>query len=118
MSAQPQDEYPTAVRAEVGRPQLEGASAPPSDHDFQLAPSQLLEVPSQLVEVRCECGDSNCAGEITLSLEEYEEVRVHPRRFVIKEGHEVGEAVRVVGYGTGYVVVAKYQQGPFSIGGL
>ena len=60
--------------------------------------------PYALIEVWCECGDSNCTGEITLSLEEYEEVRVHPRRFVIEEGHEVGEMVRVVGYGTGYVV--------------
>jgi hypothetical protein len=113
MSALPKHEYPTAVGAEAlaGRTQLDSPSAPPAEHGFQLAPPHL-------VEVRCECGDSDCSGEIALSLEEYQEVRVHPRRFVIKEGHEVAEAVRVVGYGTGYVVVARYQENLFSFGGL
>jgi hypothetical protein len=113
MSAQPREQYPNAVGAEVpaGTSRWEGASSRSSDHDFQLGPPQL-------VEVRCECGDSNCTGEITLSVEEYQQVRVHPRRFVIKEGHEVGEMVRVVGYGAGYVVVARYHENAFSIGGL
>jgi hypothetical protein len=34
---------------------------------------------------------------------------------LIKEGHEVADVVRVVGYGTGYVVVAKYEQDVFSV---
>jgi hypothetical protein len=65
----------------------------------------------------CECGDSNCRGEIVLSLREYEAVRQHPTRFLIKEGHEVADVVRVLGYGTGYVVVARFPDG-FSVRGL
>jgi hypothetical protein len=87
-----------------------GASARSSKHDLRLAAPQL-------VDVRCECGSSNCTGEIRLPLEEYEEARVHPRHFLIKEGHEVGERVRVAGYGAGYVVVGKYPQGEFLLPG-
>jgi hypothetical protein len=113
MTAQPRVQNPNPVGAEVptGTSGWEGASSRSSEHDRRVGPPQL-------VEVRCECGDSNCTGEITLSLEEYQEVRVHPRRFVIKEGHEVGAMVRVVGHGTGYVVVARYHEAAFSIGGL
>jgi hypothetical protein len=100
MSARQRDEYrDTAV---------DGASAHSSDHDFRVARRQF-------VEVRCECGHSNCNGEITIPLQEYEAVRLHPTRFLIKEGHEVADVVRVVGYGTGYVVVAKFEQDVFSV---
>jgi hypothetical protein len=56
--------------------------------------------------VMCECGQSNCSAEIVMSLREYEAVRRHPARFLIKEGHEVADVLRVVGYGPGYVMVA------------
>jgi hypothetical protein len=82
------------------------------DRYFHLAPPQL-------VEVLCECGHSNCTGNIVMSLQEYEAVRLHPTRFLIKEGHEVADVVRVVGYGTEYVVVAKFEADAFAaIGGL
>ena len=107
MSALPNDEYATAtVGAEVPPRRGRWADAAPTrslDHDFHRAPPQM-------VEVRCECGHSNCAGEIAMSLEEYEAVRLHPKRFLIKEGHEVSDVVRVVDYGTGYVVVAKFER--------
>ena len=53
-----------------------------------------------------------------MSLREYEAVRLHPTRFVVKEGHEVADVVRVVGYGTGYVVVARFDADAFSVRGL
>jgi hypothetical protein len=65
---------------------------------------------SDHVEVRCECGHSNCTGDIVMSLDEYEAVRLHLTRFLIKEGHEVADVVRVVDYGTGYVVVANFDR--------
>jgi hypothetical protein len=85
--------------------------SPWGDHDFHLAPPQL-------VEVMCECGRPNCNGNIVLSVKEYEAVRLHPTHFLIKEGHQVADVVRVVGYGTEYVVVAKFEAEPFSVGGL
>ena len=65
MSALPRNEYPAEVESEAlaGRPRsIDGALSPPSDHDFNLAPPQL-------VEVMCECGQSNCTGEISSTAE-------------------------------------------------
>jgi hypothetical protein len=111
VSALPKDEYATAtVGADalaVGSRWADAAPTRSSDHDFHLAPPQF-------VEVGCECGHSNCTGDIVMSLDEYEAVRLHPTRFLIKEGHEVADVVRVVGYGTGYVVAAKFERDVFS----
>jgi hypothetical protein len=71
--------------------------------------------PSDHVEVRCECGTSNCTATIHISLDEYQVVRTQQTHFVIKEGHEVAEVVRVVGYGTEYVVVDALGQDTHSI---
>jgi AraC-like DNA-binding protein len=114
VSALPNHEYAAAnVGAEVTGRGRWGDVVPTSsvDHDFGLAPPQL-------VEVMCECGGSNCTGEIVMSLEEYEAVRLHPSRFLIKEGHEVADVVRVVGYGTGSVVVAKFERDLSRSGGF
>ena len=61
------------------------------------------------------CGPVDSTGEIGLPRKGVEAIRLHPSRFLIKEGHEVADVVRVVGYGTGYVVVAKYQRDAFSV---
>ena len=45
-----------------------------------------------------------------MTLGEYEAVRLHPARFLIKEGHDVSDVVRVVDYGAGYVVVARFER--------
>lgn len=52
-----------------------------------------------------------------MTLEEYEAVRLHPSYFFVKEGHAVSDLVRVVGYGTDHVVVAKFERDAFP-GGL
>ena len=115
MSALSRDEYAATsdgveVRSGGGR---WADAAPTRSSDQELH----LETP-HLVEVMCECGHSNCSGNIVMSLREYGVVRRHPTRFLIKEGHEVSDVVRVVGYGTGYVVVAKFESDAFSAGGL
>ena len=114
MSALPRDQYAaTSVGAELSARGRWADAAPRrfSDQELGLAPPQL-------VEVMCGCGRSNCTGNnIVMSLREYEAVRQHPSRFLIKEGHEVADVVRVVGYGTGYVVVAKFDGDAFSVRG-
>jgi hypothetical protein len=44
----------------------------------------------RLIPFLCECADRGCTHVIRLSLEEYEEVRAHPRRFAVAPGHELG----------------------------
>lgn len=59
----------------------------------------------------CECPDLECAGLVRLTCEEYEAVRVHPRRFFNLPGHETesvaaGAEVALTIYGA-YTVVEK-----------
>jgi hypothetical protein len=41
----------------------------------------------------CECNDPRCFARLDLSIEAYEELRSHPRRYLIAPGHEIAKAV-------------------------
>ena len=57
----------------------------------------------------CECADEACRTLVTLTLDEYAEVRDHPRRFFNAPGHEVvlGRHGRVIEERDGYALVEK-----------
>lgn len=56
---------------------------------------------------RCECARLGCNELVELSVREYEEVRSHPRRFVVLPGHERLDVETVVERHRGYLVVEK-----------
>ena len=58
-------------------------------------------------EFLCECGDANCTHRIEVSLEEYEAVREHPTRFLVRRGHIEAEVEQVVGRRRRYAIVEK-----------
>jgi hypothetical protein len=58
----------------------------------------------------CECADPHCAHRLTADLDEYEEVRGHPARFLIKDGHEVASVEKVVARRRNYAVVEKVER--------
>ena len=41
----------------------------------------------------CECSERSCFARIDLTLEEYEQLRSHPQRYLTVPGHEVEDAV-------------------------
>jgi hypothetical protein len=57
----------------------------------------------------CECSDGRCTTIIRLTLDEYREMRAHPRRFAHAPGHEeaMPGVVRPVERTDRYVVVEK-----------
>ncbi len=55
----------------------------------------------------CECADSGCTETIAVPVAVYEDVRSHPRRFLIRPGHEHGEPETVVERTDDYEVVEK-----------
>ena len=61
--------------------------------------------PDGPVPFLCECGDEKCFERVSLAPEDYEQVRAHPRRFVVASGHE-GEA-QTVARRDGYSVIEK-----------
>ena len=62
------------------------------------------------VGFRCECARIGCNQLIDLSVREYEEIRTHPRRFVVIPGHESPDVETVIEARPGYVIVEKQDQ--------
>lgn len=58
-------------------------------------------------EFLCECGDANCAHRLEVPLDEYEEVRENPTRFLVVRGHVEPEVEQVVERRRGYAIVEK-----------
>ena len=56
---------------------------------------------------RCECARFGCNELVELSLREYEEIRAHPRRFLVLPGHELPEVETVVERRPDYFVIEK-----------
>jgi hypothetical protein len=57
--------------------------------------------------VICECADGDCTDRIVIGVSEYEQVRAHPRRYIVVPGHELPEFESVVCSEEGYDVVQK-----------
>jgi len=58
-------------------------------------------------EFVCECADAACADRIAAPLDDYEDVRGHPKLFLVKPGHSDEEVERVVSDEGDYEVVEK-----------
>ena len=59
----------------------------------------------------CECGNRGCSGMLSLSLDQYEQVRANGRRFFLIPGHEAPDLERVVDQYEHYLVVEKIGRG-------
>jgi hypothetical protein len=55
----------------------------------------------------CECADTGCVERVGMTIREYDELRGHPRRFVVCRGHRSPETECVVEERTGYTIVEK-----------
>lgn len=62
------------------------------------------------VGFRCECGRLGCTEVLELTVQEYEQVREHSRRFVVLPGHEQLGVEIVVETRPSYLVVEKPDQ--------
>jgi hypothetical protein len=62
------------------------------------------------VGFRCECARVGCNLLVELTVRQYEQIRSHPRRFVVVPGHELPDVETVVATRPGYVIVEKRDQ--------
>ena len=62
---------------------------------------------SEEAEFLCECGDAHCTHRLEVPLEEYEAVREHPTRFIVRRGHAESEVEQVVKNRRRYAIVDK-----------
>jgi hypothetical protein len=56
----------------------------------------------------CECGQLGCNQLVELTLEDYEAVRAHPRRFFMLEGHDIPDVEDVIEHHDGWIVAEKH----------
>jgi hypothetical protein len=62
---------------------------------------------SEDAEFLCECGDAQCTHRLEVPLEEYEAMRKHPTRFLVRRGHVEPEIEEVVRRRQRYAIVDK-----------
>jgi hypothetical protein len=92
-----------------------------SDRESRLARNEALfrEVNERIAELTnpgitdqlqivCECANPGCQEVIRLRLEEYEQVREHPRRFLVVSGHTVPDIEDLIESRNGYDIVEKH----------
>jgi hypothetical protein len=58
-------------------------------------------------EFYCECANTDCTMHVAATLAHYERVRADGRRFLVRPGHAVPEAERVVEEGEEWWVIEK-----------
>ena len=61
----------------------------------------------ETVRMRCECGHPDCIAFVQIKVSDYEDVREHPRRFVLAEGHQAPEVETEIARTENYLVVEK-----------
>jgi hypothetical protein len=59
------------------------------------------------IAFRCECGQLGCSRLIELTVDDYERVRAHARRFLLARDHEIPAAETVIETHQRYIVVEK-----------
>src|ERR1700733_16049578 len=100
------------IRRVEGKKQIRAAAheAPIRDVNEGIERGQWPGDEDTPVGFRCECARLGCNRLVELTVREYEEVRSHPRRFVMVPGHEQSDVETVVATRPGYVIVEKLDQ--------
>jgi hypothetical protein len=57
----------------------------------------------------CECGDETCFDKVSVSIEDYQQVRSRGDWFVIRPGHEKLDVEKIVRQEDGFLVVEKFE---------
>jgi hypothetical protein len=69
----------------------------------------------QPLDLVCECGDAACVERISMSRDEYEELRADPTHFAVYPGHETADFEAIVERRGGYDIVRKHEGGPAAL---
>lgn len=69
--------------------------------------AQTFQFVAETATFACECADTRCVAQLSLTLGEYEALRANPTHFAVLPGHILPDVEDVVSTGERYVVVAK-----------
>jgi 23S rRNA-/tRNA-specific pseudouridylate synthase len=68
--------------------------------------------PGSHIQIACECALKTCGRVITITVDEYRNVRMDPRQFAIVPEHLIGDIERIAYENDRFVVVAKREGTP------
>ena len=71
-----------------------------------------FQLTSEPLDLICECGDAACTQRLSITRDEYEQIRADPTLFAIAAGHEAPDVEEVVGKHGSYDVVRKHEGVP------
>ena len=71
--------------------------------------------PRRILDLVCECGDRDCAERITLTMDEYRELRSDPLLFAVLPAHEIQDVEDVVQQMNGWLIVRKHEGEPAAV---
>ena len=77
--------------------------------------AELRGAPFDGLQLVCECGRRDCAERITLTIDEYRELRSDPLRFAVLPGHEIPQVEDVVQRMSGWLIVQKRAGEPAAV---
>jgi hypothetical protein len=66
-----------------------------------------LELGDRQTPFLCECEEERCTEVLLLGRSDYEDVRAHPRRFIVAPGHQGGEE-ELIRDEAGFAVIEKH----------
>jgi hypothetical protein len=74
-----------------------------------------FDLTSEPLDLICECGDASCVARISLTRDDYEQLRSDPQLFAVAPGHVAPDVEEVVANRSGYDVVRKNKGVPREI---
>jgi hypothetical protein len=74
-----------------------------------------FDLQTQALDLICECGDGTCVERVTMTREEYEDLRSDAHQFAVHPGHEYPDVESIVARFKGYDVVRKNKGAPEEI---
>jgi hypothetical protein len=80
---------------------------------FRTVNEQIEDIasPAYLTGFICECANPECSEQVSLAVEEYEQIRSHPNRFLVIDGHQIPDVEEIIETSDRFVVVAKLGTG-------
>ena len=74
-----------------------------------------FDLTAEPMDLICECGDAACVERISVTREEYEQVRADSHLFAVANGHVAPDVEEVVETHSRYDVVRKFKGAPAEI---
>jgi hypothetical protein len=77
--------------------------------------AETFQLVAEPLDLLCECGDAACVQRISLTRDEYEEVRAEAHQFAVAPGHEAPDVEQIVARRGRYDIVRKNEGRPEEI---